>query len=93
MVANTFLLGVPSIGAHTEHPVIDKSSTTERPGKGGLLLRRWVKPKSVGALDFHSHNVLDLCERVKRLLQQPERFALAIYLSGLKAGVSRGVNR
>lgn len=85
MVANAFLLCIPSIGAHTEHMIIDKSSTTERPGKGDFLLRCWEKPKSVGALDFHSHSVLDLCERVKR-------FALALYLPGLQAGVSQEIN-
>ena len=88
MVTNTFLLSVPSIGAQTKHTIIDKSSTTERPGKCDFLLRRWEKPKSVSALDFHLHSVLDLCERVKRLLQQPERVALALYLLGLNAGVS-----
>ena len=85
MVANTFLLGVPSIGAQAKHTIIDKSSTTERPSKGDFLLWRWEKPKSVGTLDFHSHSVLDLCERVKR-------FALALYLPGLQAGVSQEIN-
>jgi len=89
MVANTFLLDVPSIGAQAKHTIIDKSSTTERPSKGDFLLWRWEKPKSVGTLDFHSHSVLDLCECVKRLVQQPERFAFALYLPSLKAGVSR----
>ena len=82
MVANFFLSFIEGIGTQPEHPVVDKASATKRLGKIQLLLWRWVKPKSVGSLRFHSQIIIALCKK-------HQRFALALYLPGLKAGVSR----
>jgi len=66
MVAHTFLALQPSVRAQSKHVVVGKARATERASKDLFLLGRWVKPKSVGALDFHSHNIAQLCKMANR---------------------------
>lgn len=88
MVADPLLFLEPRIGAQPEHVVVGKARATERPGEDLFLLGRRVEAKAVGALDLHgSHYTKAPC---KPQTQEPDRFAVALYLPGLKAGVSRG---
>ena len=85
MIADSLLPLEPRIGAQPQHVVVGKSRAAERPGKSHFLLRRRVNPESVGALDFHSHILSDMCKYSNTY----DTFGVALYLPGLKAGVSR----
>ena len=88
MVTDLFLFLEPRIGAQPKHVVVGKARTAKRPGQHHLLLGRWVKTESVSALDLHSATLYKMCK-----FNHPfDSFAAALYLPGLKAGVSREVN-
>lgn len=65
MVANALLFFVPSIGAQSQHVIVDKAGAAERLGKILFLLCGWIKPKTICAFDFHLltiHDIIRLCE-------------------------------
>ena len=82
MIADALLSLEPCVGAQPQHVVVDKARAAERPGKHGLLLGRRAAAETIGALDLHSHIPAAMCGTY-------ERVALALYLPGLKAKVSR----
>ena len=85
MIADSLLPLEPRIGAQPQHVVVGKSRAAERPGKSHFLLRRRVKPESIGALDFHSHILYDMC----KYSNPYGTFGAALYLLPLKGEVSR----
>ncbi len=92
VVADTLLLLEPRIGAQPQHVVVGKASAAERLGKNHFLLRGRVEPESVGALDFHSHSILDLCKDSKPnggCERKGHASRAALSLPSMNAGVSR----
>lgn len=91
VVAHALLALHPGVGAQPQHVVVSKTSATERASKHVLLLGRWVKPEPVGAFNFHSQSIVQLCkvaiQKGKRVQGHAARAALS--LPGLKAEVSR----
>ena len=57
MVTNSLLLFKPCVRPQSQHIVVGKPRTTERPRKNYFLLRRWVKPESVCTFDVHNHTI------------------------------------
>ena len=82
MVTDPLLPQHPGVSTQAKHVVVSKTRAAERASKDHLLLGRWNKPKSVGALYIHSHGVYHMCKH-----HGP--FGAALYLPGLKSGVSR----
>ena len=82
MVTDTLLSLHPGVSAQAKHVVVGKARAAKRASKDQLLLWRWVKPESVGALNVHSHGVYNMCNH-------HGAYGAALYLPGLKSGVSR----
>ena len=92
VVSDALLLLEPRIGAQPQHVVVGKANAAERLGKNQFLLWRRVEPESVGALDFHSHNILGLCKGSKTNGGRERKWhasRAALSLPGMNAGVSR----
>ena len=66
MVANAFLPLEPRICSQSEHVIIGKTSTSERPSKGSFLIWRWIEPEAVCSFHIHSHSLQMLCYDVKQ---------------------------
>ncbi|SFP91859.1 hypothetical protein SAMN05216419_10335 [Nitrosomonas cryotolerans] len=63
MIPDSFFLGIPSIRANTQHAIIDKSSIPECLCQNSFLLKSWVKPESIYALNLHSHTLTEIGEK------------------------------
>ena len=87
MIADTFMLVHPGVGAQAQHMIIDKPRTPERARQYLTLFSGGVEPKAIGALNVHLHMVYVFV--LKIVSSQKEGREQALSLPGLYVGVSR----
>ncbi len=85
MISDSFFLGMPSIRANAQHAIIDQSSASECLSQNRFLLKSWVKPEFVYALNSHSHTLTEIGRNTDFSISKAD----SLSIPGLKTVVFR----